>query len=76
MLAFHTYHATFSPNECPGLCQYRPGHSLGKNIKWHKMKKLHGFSNAKNIANFEAYCREKNYSKNLVFLRSALLENK
>ena len=20
----------FSPNECPGLCQHRPGHSLGK----------------------------------------------
>ena len=20
----------FFPNECPGLCQHRPGHSLGK----------------------------------------------
>ena len=32
---------TFSPNECPGLCQYSPGHSLGKhkvarNEKWKK----------------------------------------
>ena len=26
------------PNECPGLCQNRPGHSLGKNIKLHEMK--------------------------------------
>ena len=23
----------FSPNECPGLCRHRLGHSLGKNIK-------------------------------------------
>ena len=23
----------FSPNECPGLCQHRPGHSLGKKNK-------------------------------------------
>ena len=29
----------FLPNECPGLCQQRPGHSLGKNIKLHEMKK-------------------------------------
>ena len=25
------------PNECPDLCQHRPGHSLGKNIKLHEM---------------------------------------
>ena len=29
----------FLPNECPGLCQHRPGHSLGKNVKLHEMKK-------------------------------------
>ena len=23
----------FFPNECPGLCRHRPGHSLGKKIK-------------------------------------------
>ena len=31
---FHfSFRATlfFSPNECPGLCRHRPGHSLGKN---------------------------------------------
>ena len=22
----------FFPNDCPGLCQYRPGHSLGEKI--------------------------------------------
>ena len=29
---FHfSFRATlFFPNECPGLCQHRPGHSLGK----------------------------------------------
>ena len=27
------YYFIFSPNECPGLCRYRPGHSLGKNLK-------------------------------------------
>ena len=32
-------HVVFLPNEYPGLCQYRPGHSLGKNIKLHEMKK-------------------------------------
>ena len=26
------------PNECPGLCRHRPGHSLGKKIKLHEMK--------------------------------------
>ena len=37
----------FLPNECPGLCWHWPGHSLGKIIKLHEMKKrkkLHGFS--------------------------------
>ena len=24
----------FPPNECPGLCSHRPGHSLGKKIKY------------------------------------------
>ena len=28
----------FLPIECPGLCQHRPGHSLGKNLKLHEMK--------------------------------------
>ena len=34
------------PNECPGLCWHRLGHSLGKNLKLHEMKtkKLRGFS--------------------------------
>ena len=38
---FHfSFHATlfFFPNECPGLCQHRPGHSLGKNIRLPEMK--------------------------------------
>ena len=48
----------FLPNECPGLCRQRPGHSLGKNHKVarnEKQKKLHEFSYSKNMANFEAF---------------------
>ena len=36
----------FLPNECPGLCQHRPGHSSGKNIKLYEMK------NEKNYVGF------------------------
>ena len=44
----------FFPNECPGLCQYRPGHSLGeKNKVARNEKKLHGVSYSKCIINFE-----------------------
>ena len=38
---FHfSFHATLflSPNECPGLCQHRPWHSLGEKIKQYEMK--------------------------------------
>ena len=38
---FHfSFHAIlfFSLNECPGLCQHRPGHPLGEKIKQHEMK--------------------------------------
>ena len=35
-----------------------------------KNEKLHGFSYDKNIANFEAFFWDKNFSKNLIFLRS------
>ena len=28
------------PNECPGLCQHRPGHSLEKEMKNEKKKLL------------------------------------
>ena len=37
------------------------------------MKKVYGFSCHKIIANFEAFCQDKKFSKNLLFLRSALL---
>ena len=37
-LFFISCHFIFSPNECPGLCPHRPGHSFGKNIKLHEMK--------------------------------------
>ena len=30
---FHFVVLYFSPNECPGLCQHRTGHSLGEKIK-------------------------------------------
>ena len=54
-----SFHATnlFPPNECPGICFQRPGHSLlCKKIskKW-KQKKMCGFSNLKNITNFEVF---------------------
>ena len=35
---FHFMLLYFFPNECPGLCRHRPGHSLGEKIKLHKMK--------------------------------------
>ena len=38
-----------------------------------KRKKLPGFSYLKNIANFEAFWRDTNFSKNLLFLGSELL---
>ena len=41
-----------------GLCRHRPGHSLGeknKVVRNEKRKKLHEFSYAKNLANFEAF---------------------
>ena len=38
-----------------------------------KRKKLRGFSYYKNIANFEAFWRDKNFSKNLLFLGSDVL---
>ena len=57
----------------PSLCRHRLGHSLGKNIKLHEMKnkkKQHGFSYHKNMANFEAFLQDKNFSKYLSFLMS------
>ena len=45
-----------------------------KKIKLLEMKnekKLHGFSYYKNIANFEAFWRDKNFSKNPLFMGSA-----
>ena len=30
IIFFISCYFIFSPNECPGLCQHRPGHSLGK----------------------------------------------
>ena len=33
LVFFHFVLLYFSPNECPGLCQQRPGHSLGCKIK-------------------------------------------
>ena len=35
-----------------------------------KNKKLCGFFYDKNIANFEAFCQDKNFSKNFLFLGS------
>ena len=35
-----------------------------------KRKKLRGFSYYKNMANFEAFWQDKNFSKNLLFLGS------
>ena len=36
-------------------------------------KKLHWFSYDKNKANLETFCWDKNFSKNLLFLRSAVV---
>ena len=35
---FHFEQLSFCPNECPGLCRHRPGHSLVKKIKLLEMK--------------------------------------
>ena len=40
-----------------------------------KPKKLHWFCYYKNIANFEAFLQDKNFSKNLLFLGSELLKS-
>ena len=57
---------------CPGLCRHRPGHAFisekNKVARNEKRKKLQGFSYYKNIANFEAFWRDKNFSKNLLYL--------
>ena len=45
----------FFPNEFPGLCQHRPGHSLERKNKVTRNEKLHGFSYGKNMANFEVF---------------------
>ena len=37
-----------------------------------KRKKLHGFSYCENVANFEAFWRDKNFSKKLLFLGSVI----
>ena len=49
----------FLPNECPGLCRHRSGHSLGEKIKLHEIKKMAKATLAFRIyntymANFEA----------------------
>ena len=37
---FHFVLCHFSSNECPGLCQHRPGHSLGENkVAQHEKRK-------------------------------------
>ena len=44
----------FFPNECPGMCQHRPGHSLEK--KSSAMKKICVvFSYSKNMANIGSF---------------------
>ena len=71
---FHFKQLSFFPYECPGLCRHRPGHSLVKKIKLLEMKNENNYINRftyyKNIANFEAFWRDKNFSKNLLFLGS------
>ena len=41
--------------KCPGLCQYRPGHSQGENVNENEQK-TYGFSKTYDLANFEAFC--------------------
>ena len=71
---FHFVLLYFFPYECPGLCQHRPrAFIIGKKIKLLEMKnekKLRRFSYYKNIANFEAFWGDKNFSNNILFLGS------
>ena len=55
---FHFEQLSFIPNEKNKVAQNE------------KRKKLHGFSYYKKIANFEAFSRDKNFSKDLLFLGS------
>ena len=54
---FISCYFTFFPNECPGLCRHRSGHSfIREKIKLHEMKKkICGFSYDKNMTNIEAF---------------------
>ena len=46
-----TMHYSFF--KCPGLCQYRPGHSQGDNVNENEQKTVWV---KYNIANVEAFC--------------------
>ena len=66
----HFEQLLYYPNECPGLCQHRPGHSLVKKMKVarnEKRKKQRRFSYHKNIANFEAFGGTKTLAKTSYF---------
>ena len=61
----------------PGLCQHRPGHSLGKNIKLHKMKnRKSNFGFSYIMANFEAFRWNFSSSTNPEIVRSELLKTR
>ena len=36
LFVFHYKQLYILPCECPGLCQFTPGHSKGENVKLHK----------------------------------------
>ena len=51
---FHSCYYIFYPNKCPGICQLRPGHSLGKNkVAWKKNTWVFaGSTYTKNLSKF------------------------
>ena len=54
-ITYYTSTLHYSFFKCPGLCQYRPGHSQGENVNENEQK-TYGFFKTYNIANFEAFC--------------------
>ena len=71
LLFFISCYFIFPPNEYPGQCRDRPGHSLGENkVVARNENKLYGFSYSKSMAYFEAFPWNISSSINFLFLKS------
>ena len=64
---FFLLYIFFFPNECPGMCQHRPGHSLEK--KSSAMKKSAWFFIFQKYANIEEFLGTIRQLINIFFLK-------